>query len=64
MVTKVIFLHNKRITSSKMSEDKDQERYKNKSQGRCISHMEMLHVMLKYPKIVNNLDFIKVSTIP
>ena len=64
MVTKVIFLHNKRITSSKMSEDKDQERYKNKSPGRCISHMEMLHVMLKYPKIVNNLDFIKVSTIP
>ena len=47
-----------------MSEDKDQERYKNKSPGRCISHMEMLHVMLNYPKIVNNLDFIKVSTIP
>ena len=24
--------------------------------------MEMLHVMLKYPKVVTNLDFIKVST--
>ena len=47
-----------------MSEDKDQERYKNKSQGRCISHIKTLHVMLKYQQIVNNLDFIKVSTIP
>ena len=25
--------------------------------------MEMLHVMLKYPEVVTNIDFIKVSTI-
>ena len=26
--------------------------------------MEMLHVMLKYTEVVNNVDFIKVSTMP
>ena len=26
--------------------------------------MEMLHVMLKYPEVVTNLEFIKVTTMP
>ena len=30
---------------------------------RCISHMEMLNTMLKYPEVVTNLKFIKVSTL-
>eukprot|EP00957_Ditylum_brightwellii_P119074 9082097-Ditylum_brightwellii.AAC.1 len=44
-----------------MGKDKDREKHNKKPQWHCISHMEMLHVMLKYPEIVTNLDFIKVS---
>ena len=47
-----------------MGEDKDRDKHKNRSQLRCISHMEMLHVLLKYPEVVTNLDFIKVSILP
>ena len=47
-----------------MGEDKDIEKHKNKAQLRCIIHMEMLHVMLKYTEVVINIDFIKVSTFP
>ena len=64
LVTKATFLHNTKVMSSKMGEDKDRDKHKNKSQLRCISHMEMLHVLLKYPEVVTNLDFIKVSILP
>eukprot|EP00957_Ditylum_brightwellii_P022146 1670935-Ditylum_brightwellii.AAC.1 len=47
-----------------MGKDKDREKHNNKLQGHCISHMKMLHIMLKYPEIVTNLDFIKVSAMP
>ena len=64
LVTKATFLHNTKITSSKIAEDKAREKDWKKPQGFCISHLEMLHNMLKYPEIVTNLDFIKVSTMP
>ena len=35
-----------------------------KPQGRCISHLEMLPMLLKYPEVVTNLDFVKVTTMP
>ena len=47
-----------------MGEDKDRHKHKNKAQGICISHMEILHVMLKYPEVMEKRDFIKVSTFP
>ena len=47
-----------------MAEDKEREKYKHKAQGRCISHMEMMHLMLGYVEVVTNLDFCKVSTMP
>ena len=47
-----------------MGEDKDREKHRKNPQGRRISHMEIQHVMLKYPEVVTNIDFIKVSTIP
>ena len=47
-----------------MGEDKVRQKDDKKPQGRCISHMEMLHVMLKYPEVVTNLEFIKVTTMP
>ena len=64
LVTKAIFLHNTKIASSKIAEDKERLKDKNKPQGRCISHMEMLHVILKYPEVITNLQFIKVCTMP
>ena len=36
--------------SSKMGEDKYKKKHKNKAQGRCKSHMEMLHVTLNIQK--------------
>ena len=62
LAAKATFLHNTKVTSSKMGEDKDREKHKNKAQIICISHMEIIHVMLKYPEVVTNLIFIKVST--
>jgi predicted GIY-YIG superfamily endonuclease len=64
LVTQANFLHNTKITSSKMGEDKERMKNEGKPQGRCISHLEMLHMLLKYPEIVTNLDFIKVTTMP
>ena len=64
LVTKATFLHNTKVTSSKMGEDKDREKHKNKDQGICTSRMEMIHMVLKYPEVVKNLKFIKVSTFP
>ena len=46
LVTQATFLHNTKITSSKMGEDKVRQKNNKKPQGRFISHMEMLHVML------------------
>ena len=64
LVTKSTFLHNTKITSSKLGEDKYREKHRKNPQGICISNMKMLHVMLKYPEVATNLDFIKVSTMP
>ena len=47
-----------------MAEDKAREKDHKKTQGFCISHLEMLHNMLKYPEIVTKLDFIKLPTMP
>ena len=62
LVTNTTFLHNTKTTTSKMCVDKNREKHRKNPQVICISHMEMLHVMLKYPEVVTNLDFIKFST--
>ena len=64
MVTKATFLHNTKVTSSKMGEDKDRLNNKKKPNGNVISVLQMLHHILQYPEIVTNLEFIKVSTMP
>ena len=46
-----------------MGEDKDIEKHKNKAQIMCISNMEIIYVMLKYPDVVTNIVFIKLSTL-
>ena len=64
LVTQANFLHNTKVLSSKIGEDRERKKNEHKPQGRCISHMEMLHMMLKYPEVVTNLDFVKVTTMP
>ena len=64
LVTQATFLHNTKITSSKIAEDKDRMKNEGKPQGRCISHLGMLHMLLKYPEVVTNLDFVKITTMP
>ena len=46
-----------------MGKDKDRDKYEKKTQGRCVSPMEILYVMLKYTHILTNINFIKVSTL-
>ena len=64
LVTQATFLHNTKITSSKIAEDKERQKNESKPQGRCISHMEMLHMVLNNPEIITKLDFVKVITMP
>jgi predicted GIY-YIG superfamily endonuclease len=66
LTTKSVFLHNTKVTTSKINEDKARENSRDNShvQGRAISHMEMLHVMLKYPEVITDLNFVKVPTLP
>ncbi len=64
LVSKASFLHNTKVSSSKNIQDKERNIHSNKPQGRCIAIMEMLHVMLKYPEVATNLEFIKVTTMP
>ena len=47
-----------------MVEDKYREKSINKPQGRCISRTKILHMMIKYPKVVTNINFCKISTMP
>ena len=49
LVTKATFLHNTKVTSSKMAEDKEREKDIKKPQGFCIRQLEMLHYIIKYP---------------
>ena len=64
LITQATFLHNTKITSSIIAEDNERQKFANKPQGRCISHMEMMHMILKYPEVITNLEFIKVTTMP
>ena len=47
-----------------MGEDKDKYKHRKNPQGRCISHMEMLHFMSKNKEVVKDIDLIKVPKIP
>ena len=63
LMRKVSFLHNSKVTSSKMAQDKEKDSTK-KNHGRVITRNEMLHVLLKYPEVITNLIFVKVTTMP
>ena len=66
LITQSNFLHNTKVTGSKLNEDLARQRSKDKDKpvGRKISHMEMAHVMLKYPEVYTDLRFVNVPTYP
>lgn len=66
LITKSTFLHNTKVSTTKISEDKEKEKKRgnNYPQGRCVSHMEMFHLTLRYPEVHTNLNFETVPTTP
>ena len=66
LVSKAYFLHNTKVSTTKINEDKVKEQNKKNFhvQGRAISQNEMLHVMFRYAEIYTDLNFIAVPTIP
>ena len=66
LVTKATFLHNTKVATSKINEDKERKSKKDNAypQGRCISHMEMLHHIFRYPEVTTNLKFVTIPSTP
>ena len=66
LVTKGQFLHNTKITSSKKNEENVRRKRRdfNHPQGRAVSQNEMVDLLLQYPEIMTNLNFIHISTLP
>ena len=60
------FLANTKITSSAMHEETrlKQVRDKKHPTGRAISMMEAISVVLQYPQVYTNIEFVHVSTLP
>ena len=63
---KMQFLHNTKITSSNINEKKIQDlsRSKLKPQGRAISLMEVITILLGYPQVYTDIKFIHIPTTP
>ena len=64
-ITRSNFLHNTKVSSSKIQEylKREARREHKYPQGRCIGLMEMLHNMLKYPECYTDLAFIDIPTL-
>ena len=59
-------MYNTKVTSSKINEQKkhDASRDKHKAQGRAISLMEIIALLLGYPQVYTDIKFIHVPTTP
>ncbi len=66
LVTRGTFLHNTKIATSKINEDKMKTKKgdNKRVQGRCISLMEMVHSLLKYSEVYTDLVFVEIPTTP
>ena len=67
LVTVARFLHNTKVQTTKVNEDKSRQKRDRKGrypEGRCISIMEQVHLMLSYPEVITNLRFISVPSMP
>ena len=60
------FLHNTKITSSKINEDKAHEKSRKwyHPTGRAIAFTEMQQQILGYPEVMTTMNFIRISTKP
>lgn len=59
-------LHNTKIVSSKINEDKafEQQRHKNHPKGRHLAHLEIRQLLMGCPEVLTNLEFIQICTRP
>jgi predicted GIY-YIG superfamily endonuclease len=66
LIKKSVFLHNTKVSTTKINEESERNASKDAKlpQGRCISHLEMIHQLLKYPEVVTNLRFVTIQTVP
>lgn len=66
LVNKSSFLHNTKITSSAINENKyfSKQRDKKHPRGRAITLMEMLQIMLSYPQVRTDMIFEIICTLP
>ena len=66
LVTHETFLHNTKITTSKLNEDKAlaMKRDSKPARGRAIGEMEMRQMILQYPEVHTNLVFENIPTMP
>ena len=67
LVTVARFLHNTKVQTTKVNEEKSRQKRDRKGrypEGRCISIMEQVHLMLSYPEVITNLRFISVPSMP
>ena len=62
--TRDVFIHNTKVASSKMGEDKERAKYDKMIQRWCTSLMETINVMLKYPEACANMRFIYIPEMP
>ena len=66
LVTKSTFLHNTKIASSKITKDEIKKAKRDKKDPHVwiIDLTEMIHYMLRYAEVNENLICIEISTIP
>ena len=63
LVTRNEFLHNTKVETTKINEDKARLSSRENARGRGVSHMEMLHALNKYYEVKTDLNFINVPTV-
>ena len=66
LISNYTFLHNTKIVSSAINEDKalNKKRTKHHPKGRSISIMEMLQIMMSYPQVKTDMVFEVIATVP
>ena len=65
LIKKATFLHNTKVSSTKINEEKSRQNRQNKGrypEGRSIAIMEQVHVMLLYPEVITNLNFVSIPS--
>ena len=66
LMSKAQFLHNTKLSASKMNEEKllNMKRESSHQRGRAVAETEMLHNMLKYSEVSTDMVFVDIATTP